>query len=64
MENYRLIRPQQVQELLSISQATLYRMMKEPGFPPKIKLSSQAIAFKEADIQNWIDSRLANTTQS
>jgi predicted DNA-binding transcriptional regulator AlpA len=36
---------------------TLYRMMREDGFPPAIMLSSQVRAWRETDIEEWIESR-------
>lgn len=53
----KILRPQQVCEMLSISIPTLYREMKKEGFPSKIRISSKAVGFKEEDISNWIESR-------
>lgn len=52
----RLIRPKELQEILGISEATLYRRMKEPDFPDKVRISSLAIGFKETEIEDWIES--------
>lgn len=55
--NYKILRPSEVCELLSISSATLFRELKKEGFPKKIRLSSQAIGFKESELIDWIESK-------
>lgn len=55
MEN--LLRPKDLSERLSISIPTLYRRMKEPDFPKKVRISSQAIGFKESEVLAWIESQ-------
>lgn len=53
----RIIRPNDLAERLSISIPTLYRKMKEPDFPDKIRLSKQAIGFRESEIDEWLNSQ-------
>lgn len=55
MEN--LIRPKELKNKLGIAMSTLYLRMKEPDFPPKIKLGKgNAVAFRESEIEAWLDS--------
>lgn len=54
----KLIRPNTLAEKLGVSIPTLYRLMKKPEFPNKIRISSQAIGFKESEISNWMDNQI------
>lgn len=53
----KLIRPKKLQSILGISEATLYRRMKAPDFPSKVRISKQAIGFYESEIQDWIEAQ-------
>lgn len=52
----KIIRPKTVANKLGISIPTLYRRMKEPDFPDKIRLSKQATGFVESEIEDWANS--------
>lgn len=56
MEN--LIRPKELKEKLGIAMSTLYLRMKEPDFPDKIRLGKNSVAFRESDIEDWLNSRI------
>jgi len=51
----KLLRPKQVQDILGISEATLYRRMKAPDFPSKVRISKQAIGFKASEVEAFIE---------
>ena len=53
----KLIRPKHLSEKLGVSIPTLYRLMKKPEFPDKIRISSQAIGFRESEISEWMESQ-------
>lgn len=54
----RLLRPKAVMRALGISRPTLYRMMKsDPSFPSAIKLGGNSIAFVEAELITWVNTR-------
>ncbi|REL33753.1 AlpA family phage regulatory protein [Rhodohalobacter sp. SW132] len=53
----KIIRPKTVALKLGISIPTLYRRMKEPDFPDKIRISKQATGFVESEINEWIESQ-------
>jgi prophage regulatory protein len=55
MEN--LIRPNTLSKKLGVSIPTLYRLMKTPEFPDKIRISRQAIGFRESEIIEWMESQ-------
>ncbi|SMO38314.1 helix-turn-helix transcriptional regulator [Fodinibius sediminis] len=52
----KLIRPKKLAKKLGIGLSTLYERMKEPDFPSKVRISSQAVGFKESEIMAWIES--------
>ena len=50
-----LIRPKKLANKLGICLSTLYERMKEPDFPRKVRISSQAVGFRESEIIEWMD---------
>ncbi len=59
----KLIRPNALAEKLGVSIPTLYRLMKKPEFPDKIRISSQAIGFRESEISAWMESQREPSTE-
>jgi len=59
----KLIRPKALSEQLGVSIPTLYRLMKKPEFPDKIRISSQAIGFRESEISEWMESQREPSTE-
>ena len=53
----KIIRPNDVAAKLGISIPTLYRRMKDPDFPDKIRISKQATGFVESEINDWIETK-------
>jgi prophage regulatory protein len=53
----RLMRRPDVQNVTGLSRSTIYAMMAEGTFPKPVKLGKRAVAWREADIRNWLDSR-------
>ncbi|SHE87919.1 transcriptional regulator, AlpA family [Fodinibius roseus] len=51
-----LIRPKVLSNKLGIGLSTLYELMKEPDFPRKVRISKQAVGFRESEIMEWIES--------
>lgn len=44
----------QVAKALSVSRTTLWKMRKEGRLPPQIQVSSRRVAFRRADVEDWI----------
>lgn len=59
----KLIRPKSLAKSLGVSIPTLYRLMKKPEFPDKIRISSQAIGFRESEISAWMESQREPSTE-
>lgn len=51
----KLLRPKTVCEKLGISIPTLYRISKDPDFPSKVRISKQAVGFRESEMIEWMD---------
>lgn len=56
--NYQLIKKPEVLKLCSISNATLYRLIKKGDFCEPVSLTgSRAVAWREDEVYAWIASR-------
>ena len=53
----RLLRRSKVEELTGLSRSALYDLMKKGLFPRAVKLTAKAVAWREEDIANWLNSR-------
>lgn len=53
-----LIRPQALAKKLGIGLSTLYDLINnDPTFPKRIHLSSNVRAFRESEVNAWIDQK-------
>ena len=59
----RLLRRREVEEIAGLSRASIYRLMKDGGFPLSIRVSKTAVRWKESDIYAWIQSRPVTTSE-
>lgn len=55
----RLLRRPEVEYLCGLSRSSLYRLIAANQFPPGIKLSKNAVAWRSSSIQEWIAERIA-----
>lgn len=53
----RLLAPAVVVERTSLSWDTIHRKIRAREFPQPVKISTQRIAFRESDVNDWINSR-------
>lgn len=53
----RLIRLPEVLNRVGLGRSTIYRWMSQGQFPQPVSLGSHAVAWKEADVDEWIKSR-------
>ncbi len=56
----KLIRLKQVIEMVGVSRAYIYRLLKEERFPQQVEIvaGGTARAFVESEVQEWIDKRI------
>lgn len=55
--SFKIIRPTELAEMLSISKVTLWRMEKNGELPPRKKISERAVGWLESDIAEWLENR-------
>ena len=55
----RLIRLPEVKRRVGLGRSTIYRFMESGTFPKAYKLGPRAIAWSEAEVDNWICKRLS-----
>lgn len=58
------IRPANLAESLDVSTRTIYRWIKEEGFPPTVRIGRNTTVFKTAEVNAWLkrrESRLARS---
>jgi prophage regulatory protein len=53
----KLLRIRQVIQITGLSRMTIYRLELAGKFPKRRQLSENSVAWLEADISQWIDSR-------
>jgi prophage regulatory protein len=53
----RILRKPAVIERVGLSDTTIWRLMREGKFPRPVRLSENAVGWRELDIDAWIESR-------
>ena len=48
----------------SLSQASIYRLIKVQAFPEQIKLTARSAGWIESEIDNWIDEKVKSRSSS
>lgn len=56
----RLIRLDEVRARTGLGRSSIYSAMKNGSFPKSVPIGSQAIAWVEEEIEQWIRSKIAN----
>lgn len=50
----KLLRRQEVEELVGISRSTLYTMISEGRFPKQVQISTRAVRWRRSDVIEWM----------
>lgn len=53
----KIIRFDQVQQLVPLSRTTLWRMERERAFPRRVKIGPNSVGWLEHEVYQWIASR-------
>lgn len=53
----RILRLDEVTQLVGVSRTTLWRMERKGDFPARIPLSSRSVGWRSIDIDNWMKNR-------
>ena len=54
----RAIKLPKVKEITSLSNATIYRLIKQGAFPKQIKLSERTVVWNMDEIDNWLEEKM------
>ena len=60
----KFLKVDEVMEMTKLSQSSIYRLEQQGQFPQRVKLSERAVAWREEDVRNWMDSRENKTQQT
>lgn len=52
-----LLRLSDVMSLTGLPKSSLYRMIGNGAFPKMVKLSARSVAWRQADVIGWVESR-------
>ncbi|MCG5494411.1 helix-turn-helix transcriptional regulator [Ectothiorhodospira variabilis] len=58
MTKERLLRRPEVEHRTGYKRSFIYKLMREGQFPQPVKLGSRAVAWRESDIDRWIQDRI------
>ncbi|MCC5993756.1 MAG: AlpA family transcriptional regulator [Rhodobacteraceae bacterium] len=53
----QILRMREVIQRIGLSRSTIYKLMENNDFPKPMKLGSQAIGWRDTDIETWISNR-------
>ena len=56
-----LLRLPNVIQITRLARSTIYKLISDERFPPPLKLSQRAVAWRLLDIEQWIASRTRAT---
>lgn len=56
-----LLRLPQVEAATGYKRSTIYRLIKEGKFPAPVSLGARAVGFPSNEIQEWIETRIAES---
>ena len=66
--NYRqvrqILRRKQVEQMTGLSRSTIYQWIKEGSFPASITLGRRSVGWDMAEIQDWIQQRRTQSTNT
>lgn len=56
----KLLKLKQVIEITGLSRASIYRLIEDEKFPKQVRISARRVAWKNTDIESWIEQQTAN----
>ena len=54
----RLIKLKEVLHITGLSRSTVYRFMSAGGFPMKVELGDNSVAWVESEVEEWISEKI------
>ena len=52
----RLLTRSEVEQVVGLKSSSIYAKVKEGVFPAPVRISTQAVRWRESDIREWMDS--------
>ena len=62
--DYAIVRTAEAAEILSITRKHLHKLSKEPDFPRKVRIGTNAVGWKISDLEAWINSKMDGSVNS
>lgn len=53
----RIMRRPEVESRTGLSRSTIYQWMKDGQFPQPVKLGARLVAWRESDVNAWLEAR-------
>jgi prophage regulatory protein len=60
----RFIRRPAVENRTGLSRSTIYLLMQNGKFPKPVRIGGRAVAWPEADVEAWLNARLAEREEA
>ena len=57
IDHHRLVKIDAVLEVCAISRSSLYEMISRGEFPAPVRVGVRAVAWRQAEVLEWIESR-------
>ncbi len=57
----KFLRRNEVEKVTGLKRSSIYSKIKEGDFPKPIKLGMRAVAWLEADVMQWIESKVTDS---
>ena len=54
MDDRRVLRLEEVCELVGLARSTIYAKVSAGGFPPPIRLGSRSVGWRLSDLDRWL----------
>ncbi len=54
----KFLRLKEVMAITALSRSSIYKFMKEGGFPQTISLGDRAVAWLESEVEEWMEEKL------
>lgn len=58
LENPAFLHPNEVRDLLQVSEPTLWRMRQKQGFPDPVPLTRRKVVYRRAEVATWLNKHL------
>ena len=64
MSTGRLLRPKEVSAKIGLSKTTIWRAVRVGDFPCPLRLSGRAVGWLEAEVDEWIHTRVRTKSET